>query len=72
MNSGCYGSETWNYVTKVHMIDETGNLVTRSKDMFGISYREVIKPNLNEWFVGAWFNFKKIWTLILRARLRNI
>jgi UDP-N-acetylmuramate dehydrogenase len=59
MNSGCYGSETWNYVTKVNMIDETGNLVTRSKDTFGISYREVIKPNLNEWFVGAWFNFKK-------------
>ena len=59
MNAGCYGSETWNYVTKVNMIDEAGRLVTRSKDEFGISYREVIKPNLNEWFVGAWFNFKK-------------
>ena len=59
MNAGCYGSETWNYVTKVNMIDEVGNLVIRSKDVFGVSYREVIKPNVNEWFVGAWFNFKK-------------
>jgi UDP-N-acetylmuramate dehydrogenase len=59
MNAGCYGSETWNYVTKVNMIDEAGHLITRAKNEFCISYREVIKPNLNEWFVGAWFNFKK-------------
>ena len=59
MNAGCYGSETWNFVTKVNMIDEGGNIVTRLKDEFKISYREVIKPNLKEWFVGAWFNFKK-------------
>ena len=59
MNSGCYGSETWNFVTKVNMIDEGGIIVTRLKDEFKISYREVIKPNSKEWFVGALFNFKK-------------
>ena len=59
MNAGCYGSETWNYVTQVNMIDDNGNIVTRLRDEFKISYREVIKPNAKEWFVGAWFNFKK-------------
>ena len=41
------------------MIDDNGNIVTRLRDEFKISYREVIKPNSKEWFVGAWFNFKK-------------
>ncbi len=59
MNSGCYGSETWNYVTKVNMIDEEGNIALRLKNEFSISYREVVKPKFNEWFVGAWFNFKR-------------
>ena len=59
MNAGCYGSETWNYVTQINMIDDSGNIVTRFRDEFKISYREVIKPNSKEWFVGAWFNFKK-------------
>lgn len=59
MNAGCYGSETWNFVTKVNMIDENGNVISRLKDDFKISYREVIKPKTNEWFIGVWFNFKK-------------
>ena len=37
MNAGCYGSETWNYVTQVNMIDEVGNIVTRPKNEFLIS-----------------------------------
>lgn len=72
MNAGCYGSETWNYVTQINMIDDNGNIVTRLRDEFKISYREVIKPNSKEWFVGAWFNFKKIWQAIQKVRSRNI
>ena len=59
MNAGCYGSETWNFVTKVHMIDAQGNTVSRLKEDFKISYREVVKPKNDEWFIGAWFNFEK-------------
>ena len=59
MNAGCYGSETWNFVTKVNMIDTQGNTISRLKEDFKISYREVVKPKNDEWFIGAWFNFKK-------------
>ena len=59
MNAGCYGSETWNFVTKVNMIDTQGNTVSRLKEDFKISYREVVKPKNDEWFIGAWFNFEK-------------
>ena len=59
MNAGCYGSETWNFVTKVNMIDAQGNIVSRLKEDFKISYREVVKPKNDEWFIGAWFNFEK-------------
>ena len=59
MNAGCYGSETWNFVTKVNMIDTQGNTISRLKEDFKISYREVVKPKNDEWFIGAWFNFEK-------------
>jgi UDP-N-acetylmuramate dehydrogenase len=59
MNAGCYGSETWNFVTKANMIDAQGNIISRLKEDFKISYREVVKPKNDEWFIGAWFNFKK-------------
>ena len=71
MNAGCYGSETWNYVIQVNMIDEKGNIVTRPKNDFLISYREVVKPKLNEWFVGAWFNFKKDMTADPESKIRE-
>ncbi|MSQ81185.1 MAG: UDP-N-acetylmuramate dehydrogenase [Candidatus Methylopumilus sp.] len=71
MNAGCYGSETWNYVTKVSMINEQGNIVTRQKNEFGISYREVVKPVLNEWFVGVWFNFEKNMTADPESKIKE-
>ncbi len=58
MNAGCYGSETWEFVTKVLVVDSHGNQIIRSKKEFDIGYRSA--RNLiskNEYFLGAWFKF---------------
>jgi len=57
MNAGCYGSETWDYVQKVLMINLDGDQVERNKLDFKIDYREVINLNKNEFFIAAWFKF---------------
>lgn len=54
MNSGAYGSETWNYVLEVETIDRNGELHVRSPNEFDIGYRSVKKPG-EEWFIAATF-----------------
>jgi UDP-N-acetylmuramate dehydrogenase len=56
MNSGAYGSETWNYVIEVETIDRNGELHVRKPKEFDIAYRSVSGPN-NEWFIAATFKF---------------
>jgi len=41
MNSGAYGSETWNYVLEVETIDRHGELHARSPSELDIGYRSV-------------------------------
>jgi UDP-N-acetylmuramate dehydrogenase len=55
MNAGCYGSETWDIVDKVRVIDQAGNVKVRDKTEYQPSYRYVAFPDPNEWFLGAWF-----------------
>ena len=57
MNAGCYGSETWDFVKKVLMIDLNGNQIVRNKLDFEINYREVKSINHNESFLAGWFQF---------------
>jgi len=59
MNAGCYGSETWDYVQKVLMINLNGDQVERNKSDFKIGYRKVINNNKEEFFLAAWFKFPK-------------
>jgi UDP-N-acetylmuramate dehydrogenase len=59
MNAGCYGSETWDYVSKVLIINLNGDQVERNKSDFDISYRQVINKNKDEFFLAAWFKFPK-------------
>lgn len=60
MNAGCYGAETWQYVTEVLTMDCFGELRRRVPQDFEIGYRHVaLKAGINsEWFVAAWFAFK--------------
>jgi len=59
MNAGCYGSETWDYVQKVLMINLNGDQVERNKSDFKIGYRKVINNNKDEFFLAVWFKFPK-------------
>lgn len=59
MNAGCYGSETWDYVQKVLMINLDGDQIERSKLDFKIGYREIKNFNKDEFFLAAWFKFPK-------------
>lgn len=56
MNSGAYGSETWNYVLEVETIDRYGELHVRSPKELDIAYRSV-KGLEDEWFIAATFKF---------------
>ena len=54
MNAGCYGGETWQYVSQVETIDRHGKIRLRPAADFVASYRHVKKP-AEEWFVAGHF-----------------
>lgn len=59
MNAGCYGSETWDVVERVQVMDRGGVLHERSKTDYEIGYRHAAlrpdcAPHTEEFFVGAW------------------
>lgn len=65
MNAGCYGAETWQFVTQVQVIDRQGKLIERQPGDYNISYRQVaLRPEANqssneEWFTGSWFRLER-------------
>lgn len=63
MNAGCYGSETWEKVARVQVMDRSGALHERAAQDYEIGYRFVARresPGLrDEWFVAAWLKFEK-------------
>jgi len=88
MNAGCYGADTWQYVTEVLTIDRLGELRRRKPQDYEIGYRyaalrqargegrgargeasvssHCLSPLAHclgetspEWFVAAWFAFKR-------------
>lgn len=59
MNAGCYGTETWDVVTRVRTIDRHGQLRERDPADFEIGYRTVVtRFEAEEFFVGGWFQFR--------------
>ena len=56
MNSGAYGSETWQFVKDFETLDRTGELHRRTKEDLQICYRSVQGLD-NEWFTEALFEF---------------
>jgi UDP-N-acetylmuramate dehydrogenase len=56
MNAGCLGSETWDFVESVEVIDSTGVIRQRLRAEYVASYRNVRLKKQNkqeEWFVAA-------------------
>jgi UDP-N-acetylmuramate dehydrogenase len=55
MNAGCYGSETWQKVDRLQVLNRRGELLQRTPQEYEIGYRSVALRNANEeFFVGAW------------------
>lgn len=66
MNAGCYGSETWERVVRVLVIDRSGVLQERRPEDYSIGYRHCVldartaRSGLRtEFFAGAWFRFDR-------------
>ena len=58
MNAGAFGSETWQFVRAVEMMDRHGVISMRSADQFEVGYRSV-SMQADEWFSAAVFEFDK-------------
>lgn len=71
MNAGCYGSETWQFVEKVELVNAKGQLSCRRPVDFEISYRTVKFPG-KEWFTAGWFRFVKSRDNLDRERIREL
>ncbi|MBC8210969.1 MAG: UDP-N-acetylmuramate dehydrogenase [Gammaproteobacteria bacterium] len=56
MNAGAFGSETWQFVESVEMMDRQGNLFEREAASFAVSYRSVDLAK-DEWFSAGVFSF---------------
>lgn len=56
MNAGAWGSETWDHVAAVEVIDRQGQIRKRSPAEYKIAYRSALGPE-QEWFLGAELNF---------------
>ncbi|MBN1378464.1 MAG: UDP-N-acetylmuramate dehydrogenase [Gammaproteobacteria bacterium] len=71
MNAGCYGSETWQYVERVEMVNAKGQSTLRQPEEFDVSYRTVKFP-AREWFVAGWFRFTRNQGKADRERVREL
>jgi UDP-N-acetylmuramate dehydrogenase len=56
MNAGAFGSETWEHVISIEVINRQGQIFTRQPDEYAIGYRAVTGP-AQEWFLGAKLKF---------------
>jgi len=59
MNAGAFGAETWQHVRAVETIDRCGRIHARAAAEYGVSYRKVIAPRPEEWFVAATLGFER-------------
>ncbi len=59
MNAGAFGGETWRHVVEVETVDRTGRQHTRQSGEYTVSYRKVVAPIQDEWFVAAKLTFER-------------
>jgi UDP-N-acetylmuramate dehydrogenase len=58
MNAGAFGGETWEHVRRVETIDRFGTTHTREHHEYRVSYRHVVAPVPEEWFISAELQFE--------------
>lgn len=77
MNAGCYGSETWEWVVRVLVVDRTGAVRERALGDFDVAYRHcALAPHAamagEEWFAAAWFRFERGDGPAARERIKTL
>ena len=73
MNAGCHGSETWNHVERVLMLNRRGERIERRPEDFEIGYRHVVpKVATGEVFAAAWLRFSAGDGHASRERIREL
>ena len=78
MNAGCYGSETWEIVDCVQVINHVGEVAIRNPEDYQIGYRSVaLRPELvssnninTAWFAGGYFKLERGEELDLRRNIK--
>ncbi len=58
MNAGAFGGDTWTHVREVELMGRDGAVSTHEPDEFKVSYRQVLLPESDHWFVGARLSFE--------------
>jgi len=59
MNAGAFGGETWQHVRTVETIDRAGRVRARAAAEYRVSYRQVLAPAPEEWFIAAHLSFER-------------
>lgn len=59
MNAGAFGSETWDFISRVETLDRSGNLHMRTPAEFRIGYRSVLGAG-QEWFAAAYLQLQQL------------
>jgi UDP-N-acetylmuramate dehydrogenase len=59
MNAGAFGGETWQHVCALETIDRKGRTHRRTPEEYRVSYRQVIQPEPEEWFIAAELAFER-------------
>lgn len=73
MNAGCYGSETWEKVLRVLVVDRSGALIERTPADFEIGYRHVSpRKKADEFFAAAWLKFEAADGDIARQKIKDL
>ena len=76
MNAGCYGTETWESVARVHTVARDGSRRVRAHAEFDVGYRHCFlrdegrRLGNDEWFVAAEFVFARGDVVQARAKMK--
>jgi UDP-N-acetylmuramate dehydrogenase len=71
MNAGAWGSDTWQHVVQVDVINRQGQVATRRPAEYQVGYRSVIMPQ-QEWFTGAQLRFLPGDQLLAEQRIKEL
>ena len=73
MNAGCHGSETWDRIERVLMLNRQGERIERNASEFSVGYRHVKWPGLgSEIFAAAWLRLPAGEAQAIRENIKSL